>query len=214
MPKQEFELSISTWKDAQNHLTIREMQIKTTNENHFTLTRMARIFLKRTTASVGEEENQNLHSLLVRSFPFRIQSGPQSVKHWAIILSCSVTSNSLRPMDCSPPGSSVRGISQARKRVGCHFLLQGSSRPRDWTHISCISCIGGWILYQWATWKDRVIISPSNSTPRYLPQRSVNKSIQMCTWAVRAALFIIEKKWEQPQCPTTDMWIKWGICIQ
>ena len=30
------------------------------------------------------------------------------------------------PMDCSPPGSSVRGISQARiMRVGCHFPLQG-----------------------------------------------------------------------------------------
>ena len=28
-------------------------------------------------------------------------------------------------MDCSPPGSSLHGISQARKRVGCHFLLQG-----------------------------------------------------------------------------------------
>ena len=27
------------------------------------------------------------------------------------------------PMDCSPPGSSVHGILQAR--VGCHFLLQG-----------------------------------------------------------------------------------------
>ena len=29
------------------------------------------------------------------------------------------------PVDCSPPGSSVRGIFQAR-RVGCHFLLQGN----------------------------------------------------------------------------------------
>ena len=30
------------------------------------------------------------------------------------------------PMDCSLPGSPVRGISQARiLRVGCHFLLQG-----------------------------------------------------------------------------------------
>ena len=31
------------------------------------------------------------------------------------------------PMDCSPPGSSVHGIPQARKNtgVGCHFLLQG-----------------------------------------------------------------------------------------
>ena len=29
------------------------------------------------------------------------------------------------PMDYSPPGSSVHGISQARTRVGCHFFLQG-----------------------------------------------------------------------------------------
>ena len=30
------------------------------------------------------------------------------------------------PMDCSPPGSSVHGIFQARVLgVGCHFLLQG-----------------------------------------------------------------------------------------
>ena len=28
-------------------------------------------------------------------------------------------------MDCSPPGSAVHGILQARIRVGCHFLLQG-----------------------------------------------------------------------------------------
>ena len=28
------------------------------------------------------------------------------------------------PMDCSPPGSSVHGIFQARKRMGCHFLLK------------------------------------------------------------------------------------------
>ena len=28
-------------------------------------------------------------------------------------------------MDYSPPDSSLHGISQAIKRVGCHFLLQG-----------------------------------------------------------------------------------------
>ena len=28
---------------------------------------------------------------------------------------------------------------------------RGSSRPRDWTCVSCISCIGRWILYHWAT---------------------------------------------------------------
>ena len=41
---------------------------------------------------------------------------------------CSVAQSSLTlrdPMDCSPPGSSVRGTSQARiTRVSCHFLFQ------------------------------------------------------------------------------------------
>ena len=38
--------------------------------------------------------------------------------------------------------------------VGCHFLLQGSSGPRDWTSVSCTSCIGRWILfYHQATWE-------------------------------------------------------------
>ena len=32
--------------------------------------------------------------------------------------------------------------------VGCHFLLQESSWPRDQT---CVSCIGRWVLYQWTT---------------------------------------------------------------
>ena len=42
------------------------------------------------------------------------------------------------PMDCSTPGSSVQGISQARilERVAISFS-RGSSRPRDRTHVSC-----------------------------------------------------------------------------
>ena len=48
-------------------------------------------------------------------------------------------SNSLWPMDCSPPGSPVHGISQARilRWVAISFS-KGSSQPRDQTHISCI----------------------------------------------------------------------------
>ena len=51
------------------------------------------------------------------------------------------------PMDCSPPGSSVQGISQARilEWVAISFC-RGSSRPRDWTHSTCVSCIGRQIL--------------------------------------------------------------------
>ena len=43
------------------------------------------------------------------------------------------------PTDCSPPGSSVHGILQARilEWVAMPFS-RGSSHPRDWTQVSCI----------------------------------------------------------------------------
>ena len=43
------------------------------------------------------------------------------------------------PMDCSPPGSSVHGISQARILLWT-AISRGSSWPRDQT---CISCLAG-----------------------------------------------------------------------
>ena len=60
------------------------------------------------------------------------------------------------PMDCSLPGSSVHGISQARilEWVAISFSM-GSSLPRDQTPISCISCIGRHILYCCITWEPR-----------------------------------------------------------
>ena len=44
------------------------------------------------------------------------------------------------PMDCSPPGSSVHEISQARilERVAISFS-RGSSQPRNRTHTSCLA---------------------------------------------------------------------------
>ena len=42
--------------------------------------------------------------------------------------------------------------------VGCHFLLQGSSWPRDQTHVSCISWTGRQILYHWAIWEAPCLI--------------------------------------------------------
>ena len=59
------------------------------------------------------------------------------------------------PMDCSPPGSSVHGISQARilEWVAISFS-RGSSGIRDWT---CVSCIGRLTFYLWATGEARTI---------------------------------------------------------
>ena len=59
------------------------------------------------------------------------------------------------PTDRSLPGSSVRGIFQARVQAWVAISYsRGSSRPRDQTCISCVSCIGRRILYQCITWED------------------------------------------------------------
>ena len=66
-------------------------------------------------------------------------------------------------VDCGPPGSSSVAFPRQEHRsvlpfpLAAIFLTQGLN-----SYISCISCIGGWILHQWATWEDRVIISSSN----------------------------------------------------
>ena len=53
-------------------------------------------------------------------------------------------SHSLQLHGCSPPDSSVHGISQARiLELAAIFYSRGSSWPRDWTRISCASCIVG-----------------------------------------------------------------------
>ena len=53
-----------------------------------------------------------------------------------------------RPMFCSLLGSLVHGILQARILEWVTMLFsRGSSRPRDGTCISCVFCIGRWILY-------------------------------------------------------------------
>ena len=66
------------------------------------------------------------------------------------------------PMDCSPPGSSVHRISQARILewviISCS---RGSSWPKDWTQVSRVSCTGrcvaGWdhiksLAHEWRIW--------------------------------------------------------------
>ena len=78
---------------------------------------------------------------------------------------CSVTQLCLTlcgPMDCSPPGSSVHGILQVRilEWVAIPFS-RGSSHPRDPTHVSCITCMGRWILYhQCPLGSLRVVLNP------------------------------------------------------
>ena len=76
-------------------------------------------------------------------------------------------------MDCSPPGSSIHGILQARilevwseshsvtsDSLQPHGLyIQSSSQPRDQTHVSCISCVGRQILYHCTTGRPLVLFT-------------------------------------------------------
>ena len=64
----------------------------------------------------------------------------------------SVMSDSWDSLDCSPPGSSVHGISQARilEWVAISFS-RGLSQPRDWTWVSWIA---GRFFAIWATRKE------------------------------------------------------------
>ena len=76
-------------------------------------------------------------------------------------LSCPALCN---PVDCSPPGSSVRASLQARRleQVVISFS-RGSSRPRDRTIVSCIACVGRGLLYHCATWEAvQFILAPGN----------------------------------------------------
>ena len=61
-----------------------------------------------------------------------------------VIQSCLALCN---PVDCSLPGSSVHGISQAGiLEWGANFFSRGSSQSRDRTCFSCVSCIVGGFL--------------------------------------------------------------------
>ena len=59
------------------------------------------------------------------------------------------------PVGCSPPGSSVHGISQARTlERGAISSSSGPSWFRDRIRFFCVLYINRWVLYHCATWED------------------------------------------------------------
>ena len=104
-------------------------------------------------------------------------------KSCLICQSCPTLCN---PMDCSPPSSSVHGISQARILEWVAISSSGgSSQPRDWIYIFCIS---RQILYSWATreaqWKHSVT------------------SVQFSHSVVSDSLWLHEPQHARPPCPS------------
>ena len=92
---------------------------------------------------VGHDGATLLHSL---AFWAKRKFWVISERESEVAQSCPTLCN---PMDCSPPGSSVHGILQARvlEWVAISFS-RGSSRPRDRTQVSHIA---GRCFNLWAT---------------------------------------------------------------
>ena len=73
------------------------------------------------------------------------------------LLACLVTQSCLTlwdPLDCILPGSSVHVIfffsRQEYWSQSPFSSSTGSSQPRDWTGVSCVSCIAGKFFTNWA----------------------------------------------------------------
>ena len=74
--------------------------------------------------------------------------------------SCSILHD---PIDCSPPGSSVHGILQARTlELVANPFSRGSSQPRDQTQVSCLSHQGSLRILEWVSYP----FSKGSSWPR------------------------------------------------
>ena len=78
------------------------------------------------------------------------------------LCACLVTQSSLTPcdpMDCSPLGSSVHEILQAKilEQIVISYFRE-SSPPKNRNCISCVSFIGRQILYLCATWEAQATV--------------------------------------------------------
>ena len=94
----------------------------------------------------------------------RVRGLPACMCECMLAQSCPLCLTLCDPIDCSPPSSSVHGISQARV---LEWVIMPSSRrpsrPRDQTCISCISCIDRQICYCWATREANVYLTQFSS---------------------------------------------------
>ena len=95
---------------------------------------MRRMF-KKNKESIISHRKLTLEVALITSFYFCVLS------HFSCVWLCG-------PMDCSPPGSSVHGIVQARI---LEWVAMRSSKESSWfrdrTHVSYVSCTGRQVLF-------------------------------------------------------------------
>ena len=108
---------------------------------------------------------------------------------------CTVVLDSLQPHELySLSASSVHGISQTRILgwVAISFS-KGSFRPRHQTCVSCVSCIGRWVLYQLSYWR-----SPTDtSIPKKHFCAIAGKPLSHCWRQARHCLSLTEITYHQ-----------------
>ena len=98
--------------------------------------------------------------------------------HACSVMSDSLQSHGLQPTSLCPwdfPGKNTGVVA-----ISCS---RGSSWPRDWIHVSCISCIGRWILYHWATREACIEAHKAYKS---------NHALYPCLWEL--ALFLVQKR--------------------
>ena len=105
------------------------------------------------------------------------------------------------PKDCSPPGSSVHGVLQARVLEWFAFSFsKGPSRLRDQTQVSCVSCIAGRFFTDWA---NREALVKALSCSFYMCEKI--KAKEICDLANLTQLVM---RWDLG----SDLWIKCRNC--
>ena len=79
------------------------------------------------------------------------RKGVWDFKVVVVVKSLSCTGLFVTPWPVACQAALSMGFPRQVYWSGCHFLLQGIFWLRDRTHLFCVSCIGGLILYYWAT---------------------------------------------------------------
>jgi len=134
------------------------------------------------------------------------------------MLSCQSCPTPCDPMDCTLPGSSVRGILQARILEWVSISLsKGFSRPRDGTQISCIA---GRFFTDWARREAPVllyiqrfillILNGQGSRQSLRVGKNENVKTQpyqssrfLTTFIVKSRKSLQMQIWAKPSCPLT-----------
>ena len=106
------------------------------------------------------------------------------------MLYCCCLVTNLCPTLCnySLPGSSVHGILQTKILEWLAISSsRGSSRPRDRTWVSCVSCIGQRTSYHWATREAHIYVIPQD---KFLNLNLVNQKKNFLLYCFNFHFFI------------------------